>query len=207
MADINIRNPMRVLYNVLDSIIKKSADINVTRANYSNVKQRQYVFPQFPESNDENYPRYSITFKDARFVDYGAGQFVQDVENDEGNIVSTQYGKYLSIPIKIGIWVKKDQIHQIETANNEQVSLKNQALADSLALQLHRNLSKYRKLLIDERFDYEGEIVFTPAYDDNHFLFAASVDFDLITLDVWDESYSVEQLIATINYTQSIELS
>lgn len=200
MTEIELANPLFKLYSVLNEIANSIIDVNYRRANENSLKERQWWFPEYPESNDENYPRGVISFSNARVSEYGTGQYVNEVLNDSDNVIKEQYGQYLTITVSMPVYVKKDQMHTVVYLDGTQHKTQNRKLADYMIYQVHNAIRKNKSKLVENGFSIEGELIITPSFDDNHFLFAADISFDLVFLDVWNTEYDINGIIQTINY-------
>ena len=148
MTEIDVNNPFQLLYTKLDEILKLIPDINSVRAARTTSASRQYIFPYYPEKNDEDYPRLRLRFANPTVTEYGAGQIVQEVENTAGNVIKTQYGQYLIFDVSIGIFTKKDQIHNVTTSSGSLKPMRNQLLGDTLMYQYFDILRKNRDKFI-----------------------------------------------------------
>lgn len=201
MTEIQIENPLHKLYSVINEIVNTSTDVNYERANSSDEKVRQWWFPNYPEKNDENYPRGSIEFGSASLEEYGSSQYVQEVLDDNGNVVAEQYGEYIVIPVTLHIHIKKDQRHEVSFFDGTKHSIKNQKLGDYMAFLVNQAVRSNRAKLIASGFDLQGKPTITPSYEDNHFLFSADISFNVIALSVWNVNYDLGSIINTINST------
>jgi hypothetical protein len=198
MTEIEVVNPLHELYSVLNDIATSITDINYQRANLTNSKSRQWWFPDTPEKNDENYPRGCITFGTITVREYGGGQYVQYTGTTD------QYGQYITIPVTMSVFVKKDQKHYTIYPDGSKHPLQNKKLSDEMIYKLYNIIRVSRHKLINKGFDIEGDINITPSYDDNHFLFAADITFDVVILSVWNIKYGMDEIIKTITHQISV---
>jgi len=205
MSELEVVNPLNKLYYILDSIINTIPDINYRRANEVDTKDRRWVFPTYPEKNDENYPRASITFNRISVSEYGAGQYVQQIEDVNDEVIKEQFGQYLTVDVSTSIFVKKDQGHTVVYDDGSTHLIKNENQCDYMSYKILNAIRQNRYKFIEQNFDIIGELNITPAYDDNHFLFAATVDFKVITLSVWNINYPIGSTIEIINYIPTVE--
>ena len=206
MTELEVVNPLHKLYAVLSTIANKIKDVNYRRANSETIKERTWWYPTFPEENDENYPRGAITFTGAKVAEYGDAQYVGEVLDSQDNVIKEQFGQVLSTSVSMGIYVKKDQRHTGTYYDGTDHEMQNQKLADYMVHLLHNVLRQNRNLLIEAGFDFASNPTITPAYDDNHFLFAADETFDVIFLDVWNTEYEQSGIIQNIVQGTTVEL-
>jgi len=199
------RNPLEILYKLLSDIIIKVPDINIERSNEVDIKKRNFIFPSFPEVNDDNYPRVAITFINVTPIAVGAGRYFEDEIDNNDNTIATVYGRYIKIDISVAAFVKKDQIHKIVNYAGHNSYAKNQRQADWLADRISKEIEKNYDYLIKNYFTIDNEITTTPAYEDNHFLFVSDVKFTVITPDIWKTKYSEGSLIQTININEDVQ--
>lgn len=204
MTEIEVVNPLHKLYSVISGLLETVPDINEERANYSDPKARQWIFPSYPEKIDENFPRISLEFGSAQTIEYGSAQYVQSVEN-AGLIQKDQYGEYIEIPLTIHCHIKKDQMHEVSYFDGTNHFIKNQKQGDFLSFLIANKIRTSRRILIENGFDLSNKPTITPSYSDNEFLFSADVSFNLIFLSVWNQEYSSGDLIKTINSAYTVE--
>ncbi len=198
MTQIPVSNPLIVLYSTLSTILNKVQDINSERRSRADLKARQWIFPEWPEKDDDDYPRLSISFTGITLSPYGADRYIQSVSN--GNEVIDQHGEYWLIPVEIGIFVKKEQLFEITSYDNNMIKAKNRKLADYMSGLIAEAIISNRNILIQNNFDFleeRDEIKITPSYEDNSFLFAATVNFNIVALKAWNISRSKINSIIT----------
>jgi hypothetical protein len=189
--------PMQFLYDLLSTNIP---DPNQDRSSQVNPKARQWLFPEVPEANDENYPRIAIIPGQVTLQEYGAGRYIETVTDGNGDWVSETRGVIASIPVTIGVFVKKKQVHNVEELDGAIVAMQNKKLADYLAYEVLRVLVGKRPSFIKENMDVQ-EITATEAYEDNQFLYAADVTFTLVEWLAIEERFDPASLIRQIDLT------
>jgi len=204
MTEIEESNPYDVLYNILHDILIAIKDINKVRANQSTTEEQNWWFPDYPNANDENYPRGSIEMSTVEFIPFGADEFVQDVESG-GVLEKTQKGHYVNIPVTIHIHIKKDQLHEVENIGGALTKMKDKRLGDYMSYIVTNKIRQTRTTFIDSGFDFNSNINVTPTYEDNTFLYSADVAFDLICVNIWNIDYTSDELIATIEDDIEVE--
>jgi len=201
---LKTRNPLIELWNLLRNIIQDEViDPNTIRATSDSIQERNWIFPENPESNDERYPRGTIKFSTLNTTPYSANDFVSEITDTDAAYKGDLKGRLLTIPVVIGIFVKRGQGYKLTLNDNSIVTMKNQLLNDHLTLVVKNALLKNRDLLIAKRFEIVENITVVPSYDNSEFLFAGNVEFNVVTLDLWDDTITDGSLIA--EYVVSME--
>jgi len=178
--------PMQVLYNL---ITQKIADINSARAAKPTSKERQWVFPTFPESNDENYPRVALINDNVRFVEYGSARYISS-DRVLGNVTKIREGVIATLPLTIGVFVKKRQRHTATLWDGTSQSVQNSKQADFIGDLVAKIVNMYHEqYFIPENMDIKVVGV-SKTYDDNDFLLAKNIECEIEMFDEWYEDYT-----------------
>lgn len=187
--------PMQFLYGFIQSQVP---DPNAARAALPTPKERQWIFPNTPEANDEFYPRVAIIPGSVSVQEYGAGRYIETVTDSNGDWVSETRGVIANVPVTIGVFVKKKQTHTVDDFGVLS-AMQNTKLSDYLAYQFLRALIAGRSEFIAQNMDFAEEPQVTDTYEDNEFLYATEVTFTLRTWLAIEEQFSPADLIRQIS--------
>jgi len=174
--------PMQVLYNLIN---EKVQDINATRRSKPTPSQRQYVFPTFPEANDENYPRIALVNENVRFSEYGSGRFLKYIKSG-GKVEHIVFAKVATLPLTISIFVKKKQKHAVTLYDGSTIIVQNSKQADYLGDMIEKCIEMYREeYFIPNNMDIRILGV-SRTYDDGDFLLVKNIDCEIEMFDEWE---------------------
>jgi len=197
VQSLKVRNPLIELWSLIREVVQTNVvDINSKRGSDTNVKARNWIFPEFAEKNDEKFPRATIKFGSLSREPYSGNDYVAEIRDDDDVYEGDYKGVMLSIPVRIGVFVKRDHMIKVEDNHNTIINMRNDKLADHLAWLISTAIRKNKSEFIAERFDLNDEISVTPAYQNNTYSFVADLEFTITTLDIWDERISSGSLIA-----------
>jgi len=204
MTEIKLENPLFKLYSVMNQLVDKISDINFERANSSNVKARQWWFPDSPEKNDYNFPRGAIVFGTPVIEFYGNDSYIQEITNDDNEVIKEQYGEFWTVPVTFSVFVKKGQIHSVAYPDGTPHKLQNKKQADHMIYVVNNAIRTNKSILIENDMDTVGKPLITPSYRDNDETFAADVTINIIVLSVWNKEYSATDIIKSYNDTYTV---
>jgi len=187
--------PMQFLYDLINTNIQ---DPNKERRESTNPKDRQWIFPNLPEANDENYPRIALIAGSIRFEEYGAGRFIETVTDSNGKWVSETRGMVAVLPFTIGVFVKKKQTHKVEDNDKTLVDMQNTKLADYIGYRLARIMMSKRPEAIAKNMDLFLRDV-TGTYEDNEFLYAKNIDVEFLIWFAEEETFDPDDVIRQIS--------
>ena len=129
---MTVGNPYFKIFNIFDKFITNNIiDINSIRANKSTPKERRWIYPGYPEKNDENYPRIAIKFGTPSFEDVGANNFIEETI-DNSTIIKSNYGFLMNTKVTLFIFIKKDQVHNVAYYDGTKHPTKNKKQSDFL---------------------------------------------------------------------------
>jgi len=175
--------PMQQLYNLIS---EKVADINAVRSAKPTAKERQWIYPSTPESNDENYPRVALVNENVRFEEYGGGQYSHTESDISGNAQHFVMTKVAILPITIAVFVKRKQRHQVTYYNGATHTIQNSKQSDFLGDKIEKHIEMYRtQYFIPNNMDIKI-IGMSGTYDDNDFLVAKNIDVEITMMDEWE---------------------
>ena len=193
--------PMQFLYELLNANVK---DVNEARSTAPDPHDRQWIFPDVPEANDENYPRIALVPGTITIEEYGAGRYIETVTDDlTGAWKSETRGVIASIPMTIGIFVKKKQRFSVDLLNGNTTIMQNTKLSDYIGYQIIELLIKKRSEFITKQMDL-SDISSSQSYEDGQFWYAKEVTF---TMNLWmaiQEYFDPASLIAQIDLTFNV---
>jgi len=178
--------PMQQLYNLIN---EKVIDINADRRNQTDPRKRQWIFPSYPEANDENYPRVALINENIRFEEYGSGRIVEYEKDILGNTDAMLFSKVATLPITIGVFVKKKQRHEVSYYDASVHTIQNTKQADFLGEEIEKAIEIWRELYF---IPYNMDIKITGisrTYDDNDFLIAKNIDIEITMMDEWELNF------------------
>ena len=194
--NLRVRNPLIDLWSLVRDVIQKNVvDLNSKRGADTNVKVRNWIFPEFAEKNDEKFPRATIKFGSLSRLPYAGNDFVAEIRDDNNVYQGDWKGTSLSIPVRVGIFVKRDHMVKVEDNHNTVINMRNDKFADHLAWLISTAIRSNKADFIAERFNITDEISVTPAYENNTYSFVADLEFTITTLDVWSEMVDADSLI------------
>lgn len=199
--------PMQQLYNLISNSV---TDINSARLAKSTARERQWIYPSTPESNDENYPRIAIINEDIRFEEYGSGQFSGYEKNISGDVEHMVFTKVAILPVTIGVFVKRKQRHAVPYYDGTNHTIQNTKQSDYLG----EKIAKYIEMLRSQYFiPYNMDIKVTGvtrSYDDNDFLIAKNINAEIVMMDEWEidltDPASTIDVIKNINLNIDVEV-
>jgi len=99
-------DPLRLLKSVIETNV---LDINAIRRARSDESKREWIFPTTPDADDENYPRLALVQGQMTQEEFGAGRIICRVRDANGDIRSEMFGTIATVPITVGVFVKKKQ--------------------------------------------------------------------------------------------------
>lgn len=194
--------PMQAIYNLIS---EKITDINAVRRALPTSRERQWIYPSFPDANDEKYPRIAILNNNARFSEYGSGQFVDYERGVTNKVEHMVFAKVATIPITIAIFVKKRQMHSVDYYNGTAHSIKNTKQADFIGEKIAKFLEMFRtEYFIPFNMDLKVLGV-TASYDDNSFLIGKNIEAEIVMLDEWE--VDMTDLTATARPIENIDMT
>jgi len=193
--------PMQFLYDLIHNNIQ---DVNFSRRTSTNLKDHQWIFPEIPEANDELYPRIALIPGNITFEEYGAGRFIETVTDENDDWISETRGVIAVLPITIGIFVKKKQVHAVELLDNSVQDMQNKKLSDYMGYQLVQLMISKRNNFISQNME-PFDVTSSESYEDGQFWYAKEVN---LVLKMWmasSELFNPDDLIRHINLTIEIE--
>ena len=200
MKMVEERNPYIELYNILSELIFEITDINTNRANRPNIKARQWIFPMYPEARDEDFPRVALKWTSETSTPYGADFFIEQQKTD-GNVVKDIKGVRMNIPIEIVVFVKKGQKHDCVMFDGSIRKMQDTAQCDYVKFNIKKKILTCLNRLVIKHFSLNSDINVSTSYEDNDYLFAARITFDIVTPDIWEINYTDGDIIKKINVT------
>lgn len=174
--------PMQTLYNLINTTVQ---DINSIRANKTTTKERQWIYPEEPLSNDELYPRIALKIGTLRFEEFGSGQYINTTYNISNQATSVNYAKVAILPVTVVVFIKKNQSHTVEYYNGTSHKLKNSKQADYLGFKIAKYLEMYRpEYFIPENMEIKITDV-SPTYNNNDYTIAKNITTEISLLSEW----------------------
>ena len=193
--------PMQQLYNLIS---ERVTDINAARSAKSTSRERQWIYPSTPESNDENYPRVAIINEQVRFEEYGAGQY-SHMERSLGQAEHMVFTKVAIMPVTLTVFVKRKQRHEVSYYDGTTHTIQNTKQSDFLGEKIAKFLEMYRQqYFIPNNMDIKI-IGMSRSYDDNDFLIAKNIDCEIVMMDEWE--IDLTDPSSTIGIIQNINLT
>lgn len=197
-------NPYFSIFKAIDNFFTNHIiDINPDRANNSNIKARRWVYPSYPEKNDERFPRVAIKFGTGTFSNTGADNFVQDVI-ENGRVVQTINGQILTVPVMIAIFVKRDQKYQVAYSDGTIHPVQNEKQCDYLAGQVAQKLNFYYDEFSRVGITIENSATVVPSYQDDDETFVSEVEVKMSIIADSIIQYSESDIIRIINTTYGV---
>ena len=195
---MTVGNPYFKIFNIFDKFITNNIiDINSIRANKSTPKERRWIYPGYPEKNDENYPRIAIKFGTPSFEDVGANNFIEETI-DNSTIVKSNYGFLMNTNVTLFVFIKKDQVHNVAYYDGSQHPTKNEKQIDFLTGNIITELKSKYNDFVNAGLTLGKDISSISTYEENDFLFAAEIEIPVQIMVSNEECYSEEDIIATI---------
>lgn len=192
MVDIVTNNiyfeALQVVYDILNQNI---ADPNSIRASKDTAREKQWIFPTYPEANDEWYPRLAIIHGQMRFEEWTPFRFYDWVTDDLGNITGEAFSNFVILPIRIGAFTKKTRHKSLEVQdwNQEKRFVENSAQVAWLLDRIQKTLLMHRDKFIEKGMDFDILTV-EGIYEDLDFLWAGSVNIEVIMNNTWTNSFT-----------------
>lgn len=199
--------PMQAIYDLINTEVQ---DINSVRSAKATPAERQWIWPETPEKNDENYPRVAVVNSTIRFEEYGAGQHLEIERDISGNAEHIVSAKVAILPVTIGVFVKRNQSHSATFYDGSAHTIRNSKQADFLG----EKIAKYLEMLRSQYFiplDMDIRITsVSRSYDDNDFLIAKNINAEIVMKDEWEidltDGASTVGIIDTINTDIVVDL-
>jgi len=192
MVDVVTNNiyfeALQVLYDVLNQNI---ADPNSIRASKDTAREKQWIFPTFPEANDEWYPRLAIIHGQIRFEDWTPNRFWGWTTDSSGNVTGEAYSNFAILPIRVGAFTKKTRHKGLEVQdwNQEKRFVENSAQVAWLLDRIQKTLLMNREKFTEKGMDFDILTV-EGIYEDLDFLWAGSVNIEVIMNNTWTKSFT-----------------
>ncbi len=204
--DILQYKPMQVLHDLINDNIQ---DINAIRASQISFKARRWIFGELPESNDKNYPRVALLEGNITFQEWGAGQYYCSEVQGTGinkQVLRDHFAVVATFPITIGVFVKKDQRHEIEFSNGERHTVQNGKQVDYLSSKIAGLLHSNRDKFIEKNLDIR--ILSMPrSYQNNNWSWATNIECEIdVVFIIKTQNYSEAELIKQIDLTITANL-
>lgn len=194
--------PMQVIYNLITNEI---TDINSKRSALPTPRERQWVYPTYPEAEDENYPRIALIAGTATPTPYGTGDFIEYERDISGNAEHMVFGKVVKLPITIGVFVKKNQPHQVTYFDGTTHTIRNTKQVDFVGDLIPKIIYMFRsKYFIPENMDIKVVSV-SETYEDNDFLYAKNISIEIEMFDEWEFDFTDPS--STVGIIQNIDLN
>lgn len=192
--------PMQFLHDLINSNV---ADVNFARRTSSNPKDHQWIFPEIPEANDEMYPRIALIPGNLTFEEYGAGRFIETVTDVNNDWIGETRGVIAVLPVTIGIFVKKKQVHSVTLLNNSVQDMQNKKLSDFMGYQLVQLMTTKRNDFIEKNME-PFDVNSSESYEDGQFWYAKEVT---LTIKMWmasQEKFDADRLIRQIDLSVTL---
>lgn len=186
-------DPLQVLYDLINANVE---DPNSERLSRPTEKDRKWIFPTFPEANDENYPRIAIVHGSITFDEWTPFQFDNFVTNPDGIVTKEVFSNLVTIPVTIGVFTKKTRFKPFEVADYDGTKrwVGNSALVAYLMDRVQKAIHANRNLFIEKDMDIyivnmEG------VYEDLDFLWAGSINVEIIAKNRWTSNIAPGNII------------
>jgi hypothetical protein len=75
------------------------------------------------------------------------------------------------------------------------------AQCDYIKFKIKKQILKNLNRLVSKNFSLASDIQISTSYEDNDYLFAARITFDIVTPDIWEINYTDGDIINKINVT------
>lgn len=199
-------NPLIEVYNRLYSIIDTYVqDPNSIRRAKSTTKEKQWIFPETPESVDQFYPIVAIILDDVSYEENGSGRFFE-YQDDAGDKVEIN-GNWITLSLTIGVFSKKLEKYSVTLyKGSEAKTIKGKLFASYLANRIAKIIDIHRgDFFINEK---ASEVIverISDTYTDSETLWTTEIPVKITMPNIWSETYTTEQLIAIINKDLTVE--
>jgi len=179
--------PLNLIYDILNKYVP---DINDVRLNRDKEGQRKWIFPSYPESNDENYPRIAVMQGRAYHVDWTPLQLETTILNVNDQTFYDVYSNLVTLPVTIGIFVKKtkDKAFQVTDYDGTRRYVQNGAQVLWLMDRAMKAILAHRSVFIQKGIDMTIIDQDAP-FEDNDFLWAGMISLELVYLNRWTTEF------------------
>lgn len=205
-------DPLQLIYDVLNQNIK---DPNTVRASLPTEGQRRWIFPSYPEANDENYPRIAVLFGTPRHNYWTPYNFYDWGTDPSGNINREVFSNLITLPVMIGVFTKKTRHKPLEVVDYDGTRrwVENSAQVAFLLNQVQKEIFRHRDRFIAKEMDFTMTGI-EAVYEDSDFLWAGHINLELLFHNIWygtsgsgsDGEFTSGDLIATITKTVTVDM-
>jgi len=199
--NVNFR-PLEILHKVIFDNVR---DPNVVRSSKPTPRERNWIFPDTPEANDENYPRIAIIQGKPRIEEWTAGQHLKDEIDTSKKLVREINSNLITIPVTIGIFTKKTkhQALEVDEYDGTKRFVENKAQVAYLLDRIQKEIHIHRIDFINEDIDMKI-LDIEGAYEDNDFLWAGHISMEIWMDNIWTRD--IDKIINNIDLTIDVEL-
>ena len=195
MAEIN-NNPLIDSYNLIEQVIRTYVtDPNSLRRGKTEASERQWIFPEVPESIDQFYPRIAILLNNFGYSENGAGR-LHDIYNEANT--QTVSGNWAVLELQVTLFIKKKELYEVSYEGSD-TKMRNKLLASFLINEISKQLDINRDFFITQKQADMTVGTIGDVYEDTNLTWAVDLPITISMPNTWVQNFTTGELIATIN--------